>query len=86
MLLDTSGLLCCFDADDYRHRDAVEAYKAAPVRLTHNYVLAEFVALAQTRRLPREAALLFAGTVANSWTRVIRCVTRSASLSCVIAA
>ena len=65
MLLDTSGLLCCFDADDYRHRDAVEAYEAASVRLTHNYVLAEFVALAQARRLSRQAALLFAGTVAN---------------------
>jgi predicted nucleic acid-binding protein len=29
------------------------------VRLTHSYVLAEFVALAHARRLPRSAALTF---------------------------
>ena len=29
------------------------------MRLTHNYVLAEFVALAQARGLPREASLTF---------------------------
>lgn len=65
MLLDTSGLLCCFDADDYRHGDASEAYEAASVRLTHNYVLAEFVALAQARGLPRREALAFAATAAS---------------------
>jgi predicted nucleic acid-binding protein len=60
MLLDTSGLLCCFDADEARHAEAVQFYEAAPLRLTHNYVLAEFVALTQARRLPREASLSFA--------------------------
>lgn len=65
MLLDTSGLLCCFDAADYRHGAAVEAYEAAAMKLTHNYVLAEFVALAQARRLPRRAALAFAATAAS---------------------
>ena len=60
MLLDTSGLLCCFDSDDGRHGEAVKLYDAAPMRLTHNYVLAEFVTLAQSRRLPREASLAFA--------------------------
>ena len=64
MLLDTSGLLCCLDADDARHRDAVQLYDAAALRLTHNYVLAEFVALAQARRQPREASLSFAADVA----------------------
>jgi predicted nucleic acid-binding protein len=63
MLLDTSGLLCCFDADDRRHHEAVEFYEASPVRLTHNYVLAEFVALAQARGLPRKASLAFAAGV-----------------------
>ena len=60
MLLDTSGLLACFDASEARHRQAVSAYDSAAIRLTHNYVLAEFVALAQARRLPREPAIRFA--------------------------
>ena len=63
MLLDTSGLLCCLDADEVRHADAVQHFDAAPLRLTHNYVLAEFVALAQARRLPRETSLNFADDV-----------------------
>lgn len=60
MLLDTSGLLCCFDADEARHVQALEMYNGAPLRLTHNYVLAEFVALAAARNLPRRDALGFA--------------------------
>jgi len=45
MLLDTSGLMCLFDRRDFRHREAQSFYDAATARLTHNYVLAEFVAL-----------------------------------------
>lgn len=63
MLLDTSGILCCFDADETRYSDAVRLYREASLRLTHNYVLAEFVALAQARRLPREESLAFAANV-----------------------
>jgi predicted nucleic acid-binding protein len=63
MLLDTSGLLCCLDASDFRHQDAVTFFEAANVRLTHNYILVEFVALAAARRLPRNIALLFAETL-----------------------
>jgi predicted nucleic acid-binding protein len=63
VLLDTSGLLCCFDADESRHGEAVRLYDAAGLRLTHNYVVAEFVALAQARRLPRAEALAFAADV-----------------------
>jgi predicted nucleic acid-binding protein len=65
MLLDTSGLLCCFDADETRHADAVQLYDAAALRLTHNYVLAEFVALTQARRLSRESSLNFAAALAT---------------------
>jgi hypothetical protein len=32
MLLDTSGLLCCLDADETRHVEAVTLYDKAPVR------------------------------------------------------
>lgn len=63
MLLDTSGLLCCFVADESRHATAIELYAGAPIRLSHNYVLAEFVALAEVRHLPRRDALGFAAEI-----------------------
>ncbi len=63
MLLDTSGLLCCFHADEMRHVRAVQLYDDAPVRITHNYVLAEFVALAEARNMPRPDSLGFAANV-----------------------
>ena len=59
MLLDTSGLLCLHHQAEPFHLEACQAYQAANVRLTHGYVLAEFVALAQARRIPRPAALDF---------------------------
>jgi predicted nucleic acid-binding protein len=60
VLLDTSGLLCLFDASESRHSEAVKRYSGATLRLAHNYIVAEFVALAQARRLAREPALAFA--------------------------
>jgi uncharacterized protein len=63
MLINTSGLLCYIEADDARHTDAVKQFDAAPLRLTHNYVLAEIVALSQARRLPRATSLDFANNV-----------------------
>jgi uncharacterized protein len=59
MLLDTSGLLCLHHRAEPLHQAAREAYRSARIRLTHGYVLAEFVALAQARRIPRAAALEF---------------------------
>jgi predicted nucleic acid-binding protein len=59
MLLDTSGLLCLHHQAEPFHAEACRAYYKARVRLTHGYVLAEFVALAHARRLPRLAALAF---------------------------
>ena len=46
MLLDTSGLLCLFHAAERQHQAAVAFFDAAPIKITTNYVLAEFVALA----------------------------------------
>jgi predicted nucleic acid-binding protein len=57
MLLDTSGLLCYFDADEARHQSAQTYFDAAIRRVTHSYILAEFVALAQARKFPRQATL-----------------------------
>ncbi len=59
MLLDTSGLLCLLHKAEPFHKEACEYYRAAPRRLTHNYVLAEFIALATARRLPRQITLMF---------------------------
>lgn len=59
LLLDTSGLLCYIHSGEPQHQKAVEFLNNASRSLTHSYVLAEFVALAQVRRFPRSAALTF---------------------------
>src|SRR4051794_22607603 len=59
MLLDTSGLFGYFNPSEPRHAEAVAFVAAAPLLLTHNYVLAEFVALAEARRLNRPNFLAF---------------------------
>ena len=57
MLIDTSGLLCLFDRSEDRYADAQTFYDAAPIRVTHNYVLAEFIVLAYSRGMSRKEAL-----------------------------
>lgn len=59
MLIDTSGWLCVYHKDEPEHAEAVKFYDAARSHLTHSYVLAEFVPLAQTRRFPRQSNLNF---------------------------
>lgn len=66
MLVDTSGLMCLFDKRDIRHTDAIRHYSSAHRRLTHNYVLTEFVALALARRAPRSEALQFVSALVTS--------------------
>lgn len=66
MLLDTSGLLCFFDADDFRHQDAVLLVESAEQLLTHNYVLAEFIPLCQSRGLNRQQFLNFGLELLNN--------------------
>ena len=66
MLLEPSGLLCFIHAAEPQHADAVAFFQTAPWRLTHNYVIAEFVALAQARGLPREAVLAFVADIQSS--------------------
>ena len=65
MLIDTSGLMCLFDAGDYRHSSAVKYFDSTTTRVTHNYVLAEFVALAIARRAPLPAALQFVEAITS---------------------
>jgi len=59
MFLDTSGLLCYLHVREADHPEAVRQMARAPFRLTHNYVLAELVALALVRGIPREPLLNF---------------------------
>jgi predicted nucleic acid-binding protein len=63
MLLDTSGLMCLFDQRDTRHTQAAQKYESAIHHLIHNYVFAEFVALAIARRAPVADALRFIQTI-----------------------
>jgi uncharacterized protein len=57
MLLDTSGLLCLHHVDEAQHGDAWTLFRAADRKMTHGYVLAEVVALAMVRGLPRRKTL-----------------------------
>jgi predicted nucleic acid-binding protein len=66
MLLDTSGLFSYFDSRDAHHADAVRLFTAASQRVTHSYVLAELVALCNTRRLPRAASLAFVADIGDN--------------------
>lgn len=59
LLVDTSGLLCYVHKSEPQHQQAVQLLDASNQNLTHNYVLAEFVALALVRRFPRLATLTF---------------------------
>ena len=54
MLLDTSGLFGLLHQDEPQHRQAVALYAQAHRRLTHSYVLAELIPLAQVRGLSRD--------------------------------
>jgi predicted nucleic acid-binding protein len=60
VLLDTSGLLCFIHRDEPQHQTAVGLISnSKTVLLTHNYVLAELIALALIRRFPRHTALMY---------------------------
>ena len=59
MLLDTSGLLCLHFSAEPFHIKACEEYQKATARLTHSYIVAEYVALANARRFSRPSVLSF---------------------------
>lgn len=59
MFIDTSGWLCVYHKDEPQHAEAVKFYDNAASRMTHGYVLAEFVPLAQVRGFPRQSNLKF---------------------------
>ena len=59
MLIDTSGWFCIFDTTQPGHSLATSLYEGSRRRLTHSYVIAEFVALAQARKMLRSDMLRF---------------------------
>lgn len=59
MLIDTSGWFCIFNSADRRHARALKYYLSATERITHSYILAEFVALSEARKQQRPAILEF---------------------------
>lgn len=63
MLLDTSGLFCYHHEAGAEHQDAMTLFESAGAKLTHSYVLAEFVALTHARKLLRKPALNFLNTL-----------------------
>jgi predicted nucleic acid-binding protein len=66
VLIDTSGLLSYLHRDEATHLDAVSLFHGAPRRVIHSYVMAEFVALATARGLPRQRTLAFVADLMDS--------------------
>jgi len=66
MFLDTSGLYALLDNAEPRHLAALREFQRASRPFTHAYVLAELVALAQVRRLPRNLILGFVSRLMES--------------------
>ncbi len=59
LFLDTSGLLCIHDHDDYRNEKAIEYFVKAKRLLTTNYVLSEFYPLSHSRGKYRRESISF---------------------------
>jgi len=63
MLIDTSGFFSLYDEADEYHGQGVSLYGAAAKRLTTNYVLAEYTALAHMRGVPRREIIKFSNRI-----------------------
>lgn len=63
MLIDTSGFFSLYSDEDAHHAAAEEGYVESRRPITTSYILAEFVALALVRGLPRAEALAFSGEI-----------------------
>lgn len=59
LLLNTSGLLCLFDKEDFRHAKATQIFNQRGNLITTNYVLSEFIPLSYVRGFKREDSLHF---------------------------
>ena len=59
MLIDTSGWFCIFDEQDARHSAAATIYENTGQKITHSFVIAEFIALSEARKKHRREMLEF---------------------------
>ena len=65
MFIDTSGFYSLYNSDQNDHKTAIEYYGSASRRITTNYVLTEYVALADARGSSRSDAIGFSKQVLN---------------------
>ncbi len=63
MLIDTSGFFALYSEKDKNHALAVRFFDQTGQRVTTNYILAEYVALALIRGLPRQEVLAFSAEI-----------------------
>ena len=63
ILIDTSGFFAMHSEKDKNHSLAIDLYRKTRTRLTTNYALAEYVALALIRGLPHSKVLSFSEEV-----------------------
>jgi uncharacterized protein len=68
MLIDTSGFFSIHDRAEKNHAPAKELYQNSRLRVTTNYVLAEYVALALIRGLSREKVVAFSAEILSDAT------------------
>lgn len=66
MLLDTSGLFAYLIENEASHEKAKELFTSHPRSVVHSLVIAEFVALGNTRRISRESILNFIMALLNN--------------------
>jgi len=59
MLIDTSGWFSIFDSAQHDHALAIELYDDSRIKVTHSYVIVEFVALSEARKKLRSDMLTF---------------------------
>lgn len=66
ILLDTSGLFCYYHREETLHADAVILFESAIGKITHSYVLAEFIPLCQVRGIHQVRILSFVDTILSN--------------------
>lgn len=65
MFLDTSGLLCLLSVREIHHQHAKELFTNSKASVSHTYVIAELIALATARGMPRKIVLEFITCLAD---------------------
>lgn len=64
-MIDTSGFLCINDDQEIPHEKAAMLYKSSIYRVRTNYVLREYVALANVRGMPHGEIIMFSTEILN---------------------